>query len=644
MRRSKSDPAKYARNYRKISQRRMTQYDGLDEEKEMESLRAILKNSQDHLKDDQEDEPIDTSLTNKRKRGGSAKDRSLTEASEDLNISLLSEELQLEQANLGDNPLIVLPSKKKKKAQKPKVQLTKEEIKQAKALQKKTARKLETLEKRAEQKKLRAELYEKLEKHQVSAAATAMLSSSGALSRKSVGTKKQILQKLLQKERAGITLTEEENDFLYPERIVEEPPEEVPATRSDPAPPVADMTPEKSIEEEPEDDAGAKMKNKNKKSKAKKSNDEKKDDVDAKDTDTKADSDTEQDEKIEKKIESKPAESGFNFAAQMMASLSQLNQDSTQSRLEDEARANEEEEDVAPLPSNKIYVPSEPTVLKTAAALGIQSVVLDSKRKVMRITRPEVIEKARYDLPVSAMEFEIMDAIRNNDVTILCGETGSGKSTQVPQFLYEGGFSVNSSDFSKSFLIGITQPRRVAAVSTAKRVCYEVGQGDGQAIKSSGKKGNLVSYQTRYETAGLGSETRIKFMTDGILLQEIQSDLLLRKYSVIVLDESHERNLNTDVLIGLLSVALPLRKKAAEEDPSLVPLRLILMSATLRVEDFTKNDKLFPTGPPAVVTVPGRTHPVTIHHSKATELDDYGKLKVGVYVSRISSMSYCSLI
>jgi len=112
-------------------------------------------------------------------------------------------------------------------------------------------------------------------------------------------------------------------------------------------------------------------------------------------------------------------------------------------------------------------------------------------------------------------------------------------------------------------------------------------------------------------------------MTDGILLSEIQNDLLLRRYSVIVLDESHERNLNTDVLIGLLSVALPLRKKAALEDPTIPPLKLVLMSATLRVEDFTKNEKLFPTGPPAVVTVPGRTHPVTIHHSKVTELDDY---------------------
>jgi ATP-dependent RNA helicase DHX37/DHR1 len=241
------------------------------------------------------------------------------------------------------------------------------------------------------------------------------------------------------------------------------------------------------------------------------------------------------------------------------------------------------------------------------------------------VKRPAEVEKTRVDLPVTAMEFEIMDSIRNNDVTIICGETGSGKSTQIPAYLYEGGMSLCPSDPSKSYMIGITQPRRVAAVSTAKRVCFELGQGDGQSIKRSGGGGNLVSYKTRYESAGSGDSTRIQFMTDGILLSEIQSDLLLRKYSVIVLDESHERNLNTDVLIGLLSVALPLRKKAALEDPSIVPLKLVLMSATLRVEDFTKNARLFPTGPPAVVTVPGRTHPVTIHHSKVTELDDYGE-------------------
>ena len=132
------------------------------------------------------------------------------------------------------------------------------------------------------------------------------------------------------------------------------------------------------------------------------------------------------------------------------------------------------------------------------------------------------------------------------------------KSTQVPQLLYESGFTFDgnkpnmkrdpdrSSPDNNKYLIGITQPRRVAAVSTAKRVCFEMGKGDGQSIVAPGDraKGNLVAYQTRYETAGLGEKTAVKFMTDGILLQEIQSDLLLRKYSVIVLDECHERNLN----------------------------------------------------------------------------------------------------
>lgn len=107
------------------------------------------------------------------------------------------------------------------------------------------------------------------------------------------------------------------------------------------------------------------------------------------------------------------------------------------------------------------------------------------------------------------------------------------KSTQVPQLLYEAGLTLGS-DQDQKYLIAITQPRRVAAVSTAKRVCYEMGQGDGKTIKSTRRsEGNLVAYQTRYETAGLGDKTGVKFMTDGILLQEIQSDLLLRKYSVI---------------------------------------------------------------------------------------------------------------
>jgi ATP-dependent RNA helicase DHX37/DHR1 len=235
--------------------------------------------------------------------------------------------------------------------------------------------------------------------------------------------------------------------------------------------------------------------------------------------------------------------------------------------------------------------------------------------------------------------------------------------------LYESYFSYSMSECSNNnrandhtavvqqSLIGITQPRRVAAISTAKRVNYEMGFGNHDNTSNNNiisNPNNVVSYQTRYESAGLGSDTHIKFMTDGILLQEIQHDLLLRKYSVIILDEAHERNLNTDCLIGLLSVTIPLRKQASMEEaeeaaatnhkkigqphdqedkssstPSVLlqPLKIVIMSATLRIEDFTSNKNLFPSSntKTTIVKVPGRTHPVTVHHNKVTELDDYGK-------------------
>ncbi|CAM9885417.1 unnamed protein product, partial [Discosporangium mesarthrocarpum] len=246
------------------------------------------------------------------------------------------------------------------------------------------------------------------------------------------------------------------------------------------------------------------------------------------------------------------------------------------------------------------------------------------QEKWVPVSRPPEAQAARMALPVCGMEQEIVEAVYDNDVVVLCGETGSGKSTQVPQFLYEAGYARGGG------VIGVTQPRRVAAVSTARRVAQELGT-------ACGRRGS-VAYQIRHDSSGVGAGTRIKFMTDGVLLREITSDLLLRKYSVVLLDEAHERNLNTDVLLGMLSRSLPLRRQAAEEEklrwdmttednrktmpPPLEPLKLIIMSATLRVSDFTENRRLFPA-PPPVITVRSRQHPVTVHFSRRTELYDY---------------------
>lgn len=128
----------------------------------------------------------------------------------------------------------------------------------------------------------------------------------------------------------------------------------------------------------------------------------------------------------------------------------------------------------------------------------------------------------------------------------------------------------------------------------------------------------------------MSAATIVQFMTDGVLLKEISTDFLLKNYSVIILDEAHERNLNTDILIGLLSRLVPLRERLAKEGKvlgptgkPLKPLRVIIMSATLRVSDFTENKVLFPAKPPPVISVNARQYPVTVHFNKRTPLNDY---------------------
>ncbi|KAA8592672.1 hypothetical protein FQN60_018127 [Etheostoma spectabile] len=214
------------------------------------------------------------------------------------------------------------------------------------------------------------------------------------------------------------------------------------------------------------------------------------------------------------------------------------------------------------------------------------------------VDRSPEIQEARLKLPVLAEEQVIMEAVRENPCVVICGETGSGKTTQVPQFLYEAGYA------SGSEIIGITEPRRVAAVSMSHRVAKEMNLST-----------RVVSYQIRYE-GNVTSDTKIKFMTDGVLLKEIQKDFLIRRYSVIIIDEAHERSVYTDILIGLLSRIVPLRNKKG------MPMKLLVMSATLRVEDFTDNIKLFRT-PPPVIKVDARQFPVTIHFNKRTPMEDY---------------------
>ncbi|XVF32822.1 hypothetical protein REPUB_Repub17cG0115800 [Reevesia pubescens] len=209
---------------------------------------------------------------------------------------------------------------------------------------------------------------------------------------------------------------------------------------------------------------------------------------------------------------------------------------------------------------------------------------------VLHVSRPDEIENKRKDLPIVMMEQEIMKAINENSTVFICGETGCGKTTQVPQFLYEAGFGSNRSTL-RSGVIGVTQPRRVAVLATAK--------------------------------------CSIKFMTDGILLREVQNDVLLKRYSVIILDEAHERSLNTDILIGMLSRDLfekqqkmVLSGQSISPENMILPLNLVLMSGTLRVEDFISGSRLFRV-PPPIIEVPTRQYPVTVHFSKRTELVDY---------------------
>lgn len=197
------------------------------------------------------------------------------------------------------------------------------------------------------------------------------------------------------------------------------------------------------------------------------------------------------------------------------------------------------------------------------------------------------IEEVRKSLPIYQYRDELLAAIDEYQVLIIVGETGSGKTTQLPQYLYEHGFTKGGKK------IGCTQPRRVAAMSVAARVAEEMGVPMGQE----------VGYSIRFEDC-TSEKTCVKYMTDGMLLREFMTEPDLASYSCMIIDEAHERTLSTDILFGLI-------KDIARFRPD---LKLLISSATMNAQKFSE---YFDDAP--IFNIPGRPYPVEIYYTKAPE-------------------------
>lgn len=197
-------------------------------------------------------------------------------------------------------------------------------------------------------------------------------------------------------------------------------------------------------------------------------------------------------------------------------------------------------------------------------------------------------------LPVSQRKVEIQKLLSEHQVIVVAGETGSGKTTQLPKMCLELGFG-------NLGMIGHTQPRRIAARSVAARIAEELQT----------ELGDLVGYKVRFNDQ-ISDDTQIKLMTDGILLAEIQNDRFLNQYSCLIIDEAHERSLNNDFILGYLKQLLPRRRD----------LKLIITSATIDVERFSKH---FNNAP--IIEVSGRTYPVEVRYRPVVEEDDQDQLQ-----------------
>merc|ERR1719359_2174943 len=210
----------------------------------------------------------------------------------------------------------------------------------------------------------------------------------------------------------------------------------------------------------------------------------------------------------------------------------------------------------------------------------------DARADKKLIKEANALQECRLGLPVYAYREQFLEAVRDFQILVIVGETGSGKTTQVPQFLHEVGYT-------KLGKVGCTQPRRVAAMSVAARVSAELGC----------KIGHEVGYNIRFENCTT-DKTIIEYMTDGMLLRSFLNEPDMASFSVMLIDEAHERTLHTDVLFGLVKDVARFRDD----------LKLIISSATLDAEKFSE---YFDNAP--IFNIPGRRYPVSIHYTKAPE-------------------------
>ena len=214
-----------------------------------------------------------------------------------------------------------------------------------------------------------------------------------------------------------------------------------------------------------------------------------------------------------------------------------------------------------------------------------------------RLPQPALSISFPESLPVSSRRDEIMQALAEHQVVIVCGETGSGKTTQLPKIA----LAMGRGRLNGGRLIGHTQPRRIAASSVAKRIAEE--------LKTP--LGEVVGYKVRFQDR-LSRDASVKLMTDGILLAETQSDPLLKAYDTLIIDEAHERSLNIDFLLGYLRELLPRRPD----------LKIIVTSATIDADRFAKHFESA-KGPAPVLMVSGRLFPVEQRYRPFEESREY---------------------